>query len=465
MRKRTGSRKAALPLLLSAFAAAAAAGAQTPPSPADPAPAAAAPVVARDGKHYRVEFHGGPMPESLAGRIADDALAAAESGWPLLDRRLGVKLKAPPVLHVFTDRAEYIRNCKAAADARWVTRGECMNGEATAGFVQMTPALSTRLLAIAGLPWPTCCAVLRLAMRAAVAQQLPGVDPNEDWTVTLLTLSLSEETVAPGRKDGVDAERDTRRYSWAGACGREQKVKDLVENLWVGQRTDLRENGLAVLAEFLHVADQGASRRLLAMAKKHSPSRAEAQRKAAEAILGEDWGRNQDKWVKFVGGLHPVWEVPAPMFDLRGPRWLLASGTKQPLAHAYRMEDVPAGGYTVHCIVELAIEDTEFRVLLDTNPDKVLLVSIVPAGVHISDWETGDKLTEHAAAERAFAVRKAYALDIDDIDGCVRVGVDGQEVCTWKRTTAPAGHGWGIAADGAAWVSDLRCRALGPPKK
>jgi hypothetical protein len=461
MRTSTGSSAVALPLLAFAFAIASAAHAQTPPPPgANPAPAPAA--VARDGKHYRVEFHPGALPEALAGRLADDALAAAESGWPLLDRRLGIRLKAPPVVHVFADGEEFRR----AGVPQLVSRGEFASADAAAGFVRMTPALSTPLLGVAGLPWPTCCAVLRLAIRTSVAQQLPGVDPNDDWTVDLLVLATSEDTIDPLRKPGVDAGRDTRRCRWDSDWGRAQQLKSLVESNWPDTTREDRESSLAVLAEFLHVANQDASRLLLDAARRKYATRVEAQRTAGEAILGRDWKKRQERFAAFVAGLHPVWDERVPMIDLRGKRWLLASAFSDriPLAHAYRTDPVPAGDYGVHCTVELITGESEFRLLLDSDRGEALMLRVLPDEVRLENWESGDRLTKLAQVDRRTEPGKPFALDADLVNGALRIGIDGHEVCSWRYGKRNMHRSWGLAAQDGVWVTDLRCSAL-PPKK
>jgi hypothetical protein len=444
---------------LVAIAVAGACGAQAPAAPPSPP----SQVVARDGKHCRVEFHRGALPEALAGRLADDALAAAESGWPLLDRRLGIRCTVPPRLHVFADANEFQR----AGESRLVSRGEFASADATAGFVRMAPAMSVPVLEVAGLPWPTCRAVLRQAVRTSVAQQLPGVDPNEDWTVALLVYSISEDTVDPARKPGVDAGRDDRRFQWGGEWGRKQQIKELVENCWPDTPIEERENALAVLAEFLHVANQGASRQLLDAAQRKYPMRVDAQRGAAEAVLGRDWKKSQERFTKFVGGLHPVWQEVVPMLDLRGKRWLLASefGAKMRLAHAYRNDPVPAGNYGVHCVAELVTAESEFRLVLDSDGKSALLVRVLPEEVRIDAWEVPDKSPAVARAERQTPPGKPFAFDVDIGDGSLQVAIDGRQVCSWPYGKRDMHRGWGIAAQDGVWVTDFGCRALPQSKK
>src|SRR5512134_888386 len=56
-----------------------------------------APVV-RAGEHVTIEFHASTFPADLASRLADEALQAVESAWPVFEKCLQPNAAKPGVM-------------------------------------------------------------------------------------------------------------------------------------------------------------------------------------------------------------------------------------------------------------------------------------------------------------------------------------------------------------------------------
>src|SRR5262245_20198375 len=68
--------------------------------------AAAQADVTRTGKTFVVTLHAGKLDEAIAAKLADDALAAAESLRPALDK-FSLRPARPPVVHVHVDEGPF----------------------------------------------------------------------------------------------------------------------------------------------------------------------------------------------------------------------------------------------------------------------------------------------------------------------------------------------------------------------
>src|SRR5262245_21874430 len=84
--------------------------------------AAAQTEVTRTGETFAITLHAGKLPETVASRLADEALAAAERVRPALDK-FTLRPAKKPVIHVHADEQPFRELAAATAKLAFPVEG------------------------------------------------------------------------------------------------------------------------------------------------------------------------------------------------------------------------------------------------------------------------------------------------------------------------------------------------------
>lgn len=433
------------------LATAAALPSQTP-LPAD--------AVQSQGKHFVVHLHPGELPEPLAARLAESALAAAERAWALAAKALSVRASPPLTLHVYAARDGYRAVEQRLGPQARFRLDEFLDPASGDGHLPLRPDLDAAMLERLGLPQTTEQAVVRLAIAQLVRQQLPA-DSADPFLEQVVGMGLAEQLTNPARRCGVDAEFDTRRaYDWEDRrAGTSIGLRDLIQCQGDDSRAswDRARDYRAVLAQFLASVDSGWARKLVAAARRRQPGAdVDARLAAVAGLLGDDWLRSQQRFTRFRSELQPAWRQDAPMLDMRQPRWLLVGGLG-PAAIA-AVAPPPAGDYEISgSFVLEPFDGSELRVQLDWNGDNLIGALFDHEGVRLMHWDNrAGKWSALRSHDIAIASGRPRSFGVTVTADEVRVELDGTVLFGWPSEGRGMHGSWGLAGNGVVGLERLR---------
>ncbi|HZN39745.1 MAG TPA: hypothetical protein VFD82_13130 [Planctomycetota bacterium] len=432
--------------------------------------AAAQTDVTRTGKTFAVTLHPGKLPETVAGRLADEALAAAERVRPALDR-LTLRPPKKPVIHVYADERPFRALAAETTKLAFPVEG-FVQVAAGCAHVLLWPCLEAGDYALVGLPPDTEYQVMLQAVQFAVFQRHAWVK-SDPWRADVVAHGIVDEILNPDTATGVDPMFDNRRYWYAVqfAKGMAPKLRDELELTDAPADRgsfDARTEAMGLVAQTLAAAGSGAVGRLLLMPDEKLPCIAAQRAAAVESILGGDWKRIEERFTKILSSLRPRWEVSSPAVAWRAGRLLFVgpAGTESG-ATLTAIEPPPSGAYAIRATCELVPGRTkELRVQLDWDESSLLACFVQDEEFWVARWDNGGTTWEKLLVAKSPVVAgRPFALSIE-VDAKLRVVVDDKQVLEFDYGQRTMRGRWSIAKNlGPVWLTDLRCEPLAPPQQ
>ena len=423
--------------------------------------------ITRTGRTFAVTLHRGDLPLAVAGRLADEALAAAERVRPALDQ-LTLCQSKKPVIHVYSDerpfRALAAETTKLAFDIE--------------GFVQMAagcahvllwPCLEAGDYSLVGLPPDTEYQVMLQAVQIAVFQRRAWVR-GDPWRAGVVARGIVDEMLNPVGSTGVPILVNRHCWHAALAKGKAPRLRDeldLTDAPADRSTFDARTHSMGLVAQTLATAGPGAIGRLLLLPDEMLPSIAAQRAAAVESILGKDWKTIEETFAKVLSSLRPQWEVSSPAVAWRGGRLLLVGpASTENGATLTAIEPPPPGAYAIRAMCELVPGRTkDLRVQLDWDEASVLACFVQDDEFWVARWENGGTTWQKLLIAKSPVVAgRPFALSIE-VDATLRVVVDDKQVFEFDYGQRTMRGRWSIAKNlGPVWLTDLRCEPLAPTK-
>lgn len=419
----------------------------------------APPLLVCQGPHFQVEVEYGKAHDDLAKRLGEEALAALEAAWPVLEKVVYEKAQQPAggklrVLRLHTEGSTFRREERRLSKEKVLLRTLCTE-DGSEAHVLLAPSWSAPLLRKLGVPPTTRQNLVFAAAAQMVIVQLGAkADP---WLAEVVGLGVMEAVFNPRRAYGVDAAYDSRRYYAHTLLPNTPvlQLRTMVEVDGVAADADAwdeRWSNRALVAEQLALADAGWARKLQQKwrARKGPAANGLPVAERAEivvAMLGNDWNKAQTRFAATTKTMRPVWQQSAEEFWREGEVWWMA-GNSEHNANCYAVLPPPPGDFVVKGTLELtaSTDGAPFRLQLDWDDKSMLGVIFEPPHVILSEWDsTSGKWTRHKEVETELAVARAADFRVTVAGGMLRVALDGVEVLSWATGKRGMHGAWGLA--------------------
>ncbi|MCU0865545.1 MAG: hypothetical protein MUC36_17305 [Planctomycetes bacterium] len=416
----------------------------------------------RDGAHTTLLLQRGPLAETVAGPLADQALAAAELAWTTTQKLLPISAGGPRLtVRLHAVEAEFRAAEKTGSALTFPVEAFPVFDTATA-HVLLWPKLSAQALERTGLPGSTRDAIVH-TVALLLAHRAAGAVPATTDCLEIVAAGVLVNVTNPKWQDGIDAAYDALRW---------QMVPPHIDpalNLrgWLLDPPAARDrshhellNGRRLVLAQLMSAQSGWAKKLL---QKPKPKAGELA--PYEAVLGEDWGKIQTRFARLRQELAPRWQLSQPVFELRGDRWLLI-GDPDRHAAVYGATPPPPVPYVFRAKVEHHFwDDVSLRLQLDWDGTSMLGLRLGDEVVVLSRWEPSKGWSELDKRRIELPSGRPYDLAVEVHAKELRVILDGTLLVTWPHDRAMRGV-WSLAnGDSVAWLTDPRVEPLGAAKK
>jgi len=432
--------------------------------------AAAQNDITRTGRTFAVTLHPGKLPQSVAERLADEALAAAERVRPALDKLILLRAKKP-VIHVYADEAPFRALAAETTKLTFPVEG-FVQMAAGCAHVLLWPSLEADDYSLVGLPPDTEYQVMLQAVQFAVFQRHAWVK-SDPWRAGVVAHAIVDEILNPDTATGVDPMFDNRRY-WHAiqfAKGMAPKLRDeldLTDAPADRGSFDTRTEAMGLVAQTLAAEGSGAVGKLLLMPDETLPCTAAQRAAAVESILGRDWNGIEQRFTKILSSLRPRWEVSSPAVAWRAGRLLfLGPASTESGATLTAIDPPPSDAYAIRATCELVPGRTkDLRVQLDWDEASVLACFVQDDEIWVARWENGGTAWEKLLGAKSPVVAgRPFALSIE-VGARLRVFVDDKQVLEFDYGERTMHGRWSIAKNlGPVWLKDLRCEPIVPAKK
>ena len=431
--------------------------------------AAAQADVTRIGRTFAVTLHPGNLPQAVAGRLADEALVAAERVRPALDKLTLCPAKKP-VIHVYADERPFRELAAETTKLAFHVEG-FVQMAAGCAHVLLWPCLEAGDYSLVGLPPDTEYQVMLQAVQFAVFKRHAWVK-GDPWLAGVVAQGIVDEVLNPDAATGVDPMFDNRRCWYAAlAKGKAPKLRDELDRTDAPADRgsfDARTRAMGLVAQTLSSAGSGVIGKLLLMPDETLPSIAAQRAAAVESILGKDWNRIEERFTRVLSSLRPQWEVSSPAVAWRAGRLLFfGPASTESGATLTAIEPPPSGAYAIRATCELVPGRTkDLRVQLDWDEASVLACFLQDDEFWVARWQNGGTTWEKLLGVKSPVVAgRPFALSIE-VDAKLRVVVDGKQVLEFDYGQRTMRGRWSIAKNlGPVWLTDLRCEPLAPTKK
>ncbi len=430
---------------------------------AAPESPAQAPVV-RSGPHFAVHVHPGALAPALAARLADSALAAVESAWPLLDKLLGAKSAEPAQLHLYVNEAPFRELQKSANVSTF--RDGFVHADALQAHALVWPQLSPKAIGIVGLPETTAHELIRCAAMVVAAQLSPAAaaDP---WLGEVFAWGLLEELSNPQHQWGVDPAYDTRRQPLLRKLelGEVLALRGTILDFEVAATREAAEEDdghQCLLARTLRATGKDWAKKLLAKPPKKASNRAEIRQAAIERALGTDWTKIDSQFTKLHQHAEPMWRVIAPMAARREGR-LWCAGTLDHSAQFQAVQRPPAtGDYAIRGTFEVhPCGDDAFRIQLDWDQHSMVGCFFGVGKWRVEKWELGGQWQQLAQGPAPIRAGVPFEAAVEVVGNEVRLLVGGQQVGAWNAGARTMRGIWSFGiSDCVVAVDGLRLEPL-----
>ncbi|HEX5052659.1 MAG TPA: hypothetical protein VFZ65_12860 [Planctomycetota bacterium] len=430
--------------------------------------AAAQEPLVRTGEHFVVHFHTSKLPGALAARLADDALAAAESTWPAIDKLLGLRSLTPPVLHVYAEPEQFRALEQQHRAGLLPVESFALLGSAEAHLL-LWPQLSQKALEITGLPDTTRQAIMsRSAQLAAAAHSNAAIE--DPWLAEVFGYAVLEGLVNPKQEFGIEPAYDTRRmllhYDFEQRNPRELHgtILDFDEPK-TPRESEAQEENKCIMAQMMAASGGTWAKKLLGSTAKKGSPRVVTRVDAVEKVLGTKWLRTESLFAKLCQKVKPVWRESAPMAALRGDR-LLVVGDPDRAAQFHALLPPPDGAYAIRGRFEVKpCGEDSFRLQIDWDEKSMIGCWFGVGRVRVERWNIGGDWEQLAEGKAPILAGVPFegAVEVGDT---VRVLVDGHEYCAWERGDRKMHGLWSFGVnDCVTFVEKLRIEPLHAAKK
>lgn len=422
--------------------------------------------VVRTGPHFEIRCHRAKLPEALAGRLADEALAAAESAWPAIDRLLQVRFAKPAPIDLYALEADFRGVEAGLGGVRGLAQlAVSYAAPAPAAHVVVWPQLLTADLELLGLPATTRDLVVRAAGQLAAAVRSPAA-AKDPWLAEVVGYAVLETRATARPKPGGDPTYDSRRW-WHGAHGEPPSLRH-----WVtapgrpGNDDEVLhwEEAKCLSAQLLGGVGPDWARRLLqAPARATDPALA-IREAAIERLLGKDWAKIDERWRKQLAAIQVPLFAQSPMVSAVDGRLLLV-GSPQREALLNWEAPLPAGPYRVAFRAEVQRDEGGgLRLILDWDGTSLIGCFLEPGAVEIHEWRDRGQWSLLKRAKAPIAAKKPFevAAEVGAAPGQLALRIDGVELLRWGYDGRGMHGKCSLAKNsGPAWVENLRIEPIG----
>ncbi len=420
-------------------------------------PAQQEPVVTQ-GKQLAVQFHRGKLPEAPGLRLSAEALEAAESRVPAIERLLLIRA-APATIHVHADPAAYRAIEKQVTGAQGL-RNLLVDAARQEAHVLLRPQLAAGDLELVGLPRPTQDGIVRAVAQLLAAQKSRAAvaDP---WLGEVFAWAVLEGA-APLPKPGVDPWIDSRRWHLSTAVALRTWVMDppRISKVDDQHRQDAVQ---CMIAQLISARGDDWARRWLQNPLKATESVHTVREGAVERILGRDWTKMRARWESAIKALDVPFHVQSPMLQVDGKRWLFV-GSSAESASMTAQRPLPEGPYRIAATCEVRPDSEDLRLELDWDSQSLLGVFLKPGAVELDQW-VANAWHKIASSRAPIVAGKPFdvAVEVGRESEHLTVVVDGERVLRWRYSPRTMRGPWSIANNnGVAWIQDLRAEAIQP---
>lgn len=426
-------------------------------------------VLVRKGAHFEVHFHGSAIDSALANKIADQALAAAESGWPVASKLLKLRKVTAPAVHVYTDIEEFRKLEKQHTGGKLPLESFASLGEQEA-HILLWPVLMPEALKVIGLSDTTRQTIIRRGAQLIAAQRC-SLAIGDPWLGEVFAYGVLEKVTNPKHDNGVDPAYDTRRallhHDLKHGNPREVRNTFLDFSAPTTRREyELQEEKKCLMAQVMAACNKSWAQKLLPAKKpkkkdKHKPA-VVVRSAQVKKVLGKNWTKTESQFSKICNKVDPVWRVTGAMVaaDKDG---LVMAGNSDHTAALTGQEEAPDGNYAIHCTAKLhpSGEDS-FRIQLDWDQKSMIGCFFGVGRVEIKRWSAEKNWELLAEGKAPINANVPFEASVESGDK-VRLLVNGDSFLEWDRGSRDMHGIWSVAInDCVAWLGKLRIEPLAP---
>lgn len=417
-----------------------------------------------EGKRFVIECVRGSLSADLAQLLTDDALAAVEAFWPVLDKAIPGRSGDAPTIVLHVGAASFREIASTASRLPYLV-GDFVIDDGSGGHVLCSPDAPTDVRLEAGLS-PLTRERLLLTAARLVALQRSEVARQDPWLTEVVAHGLLEEAVSPRRVGGVDPLYDFRRHRLlpdvrAGTIPRLSTwLLDTAPRRNADQDAHERAYG-AVVAEALAGANRTWVRKLLGKPTKRGS--VTAHRVAAfESILGKDPAKLEQRWRACCEALAPVWWGKGSVGVRDAALYLM--GGREESSYVGLTAELPESEYVVSARCRLAPAGVpQLRLELDWDQQTLVGVIVEPRAVVLSSWSAQGGWTDLQTVAADVRAEQPFELRVE-VAGGLRVFVDGVELLHRAMERSWRGS-WKVSVNHSViWLEDLRLEALSADK-
>ena len=419
----------------------------------------------RTGAHFAVHLHAAALPTPLAERLADQALAAAESVWTRCEQTIGAKAGQVAIVHLHGDEKAFRAAQRAAGGSTF--RDAYVRLEGPEAHVLLWPTLSAAALEIVGLPDPTAHEVIRSAA-ILVATRHSAAAVADPWLAEVFAWGVLEEMVNPQHRFGVDPAYDTRRQPLVRKLDARDALvlKGTILDFEVAPTREAAEEDdghQCLLARTMAAHHKDWAKRLLDKPSKKAGSRAEIRTAAVERALGNNWIKTDALFTKLHQQAQPLFQLTAPMAASRDGK-LLCAGAPERSMQFQSVVLPPAGDYAVRGRFTIQpCGDDAFRIQLDWNQKSMVGFFFAVGKWSIESWEVGGDWKTLASGKAPIHRNVPFDAAVE-VGKNVRMLVSGAEIAAWEPGDRTMRGRWSVGVnDCVVTIEGLRCEATGVP--
>lgn len=412
--------------------------------------------VRRSGSKFELVLHPGDLPADLAGRLADEALAAVEAVLPVLSSWQVAPTKKVTV-HLYGAEPAFRKIEGSAA----YQRPYFVDGAGVA-HVPLRPQATEQALQRIGLP-TLAQDMLVVAAGAAAAQQRFPLAAEEPWLAGVVGFGTLEQLRNSDNSFGFDPGFDTRRSIHADPRNKWTLAQWTATEAPLNQGIyDASLGAQCLIAQLGRASGKGWVKKLLGPKQGKNPVK--ARELAFAALLGEQKQREQ-KWSQLLAQLEPDFRVRYGSVGRTQGRLLLVGASQMTW-----LRPSPEAPYVLRGRCELGggrhgeLQGGVWFARADTaNGEERLFVVFLSVGRVCLSKLQGDGIhpVRDAEAEIAIGVPFEYSIHVD---ATLRVSIDGKRVLEVPGLTQLAGS-WGVGSEGApVWFESPRLEVAAAAK-
>lgn len=426
------------------------------------------PAIVRTGAHFEVHFHSHATDGAVAGKVADEALAAAERTWPAISKLLKMRKATAPTLHLYADM-ETFRKLEKEHTKNQVPLESFVRLAEQEAHVLLWPQLTPAALAVVGLPETTRQAVMQRSAQLMAAQRcsLAVADP---WMAEVFAYVVLEGLVNPKHEFGVDLAYDTRRAVLAHDLkhGNPRELRGSFMDFSIAATRaehDLQEEKKCLMGQVMAAMNKKWAQKLLPpqkpKKKKMEVPRVTIRGAAVRRVLGKSWTKIESQFSEVCNDVAPVWRVTGAMAAAHKDG-LIAAGNSDHTAAFSSQQDLPDGDYVIRstCKLHPSGEDS-FRIQLDWDQKSMIGCFFGVGRVQVKRWSPEKNWELLAEGQAPVHANVAFEVAVE-AGQKIRLLVNGNSYVEWDRGDREMRGTWSVGInDCVVWLNKLRLEPLG----